>query len=174
MKLPLQVLIVLAFAGGWLWWPHLVAHVETFVHLMESALPAPAFAEVDGGLAWALFLGAELVVVGGAVAGWLYFSKHSFRGRRSAGEPGRLARGLGFDSAYDLLLVRPYRALARLLQWDAAEFLPSLAAALAKARQLGAGQPAGRAPALVHGNAHRRRGAPPDRLLRRFAAGLKR
>jgi NADH-quinone oxidoreductase subunit L len=128
MKFPLQVLILLAFAGGWLWWPHLVAHIEKFPHAMASALPAPGFPELSGGRAWLLFLGAELVVIAGLLYGIAFYRK-----KREAPAEGRLARGLGFDATYDLLLVRPYRILAALLQRDPAEMLPGAAAGMADA-----------------------------------------
>ena len=126
MKFPLQALIVLAFAGGWLWWPHLIAHIEKFPQAMASALPAPVFPELSGSLAWMLFLGAEMIVIGGLLYGIAVYRK-----RRGAPAEGRLARGLGFDATYDLLLVRPYRAIAGLVQRDPAEMLPGAAAALA-------------------------------------------
>ena len=126
MRFPLQVLIALAFTGGWLWWPHLVARVEAFPRAMASALPAGEPSHLSAGESWLYFLLAEAVVIGGLIAGYLYY-----RNRRAAPAPGRLERGLGFDQTYDLLVVRPYRAIARLLQRDPAEAAPGAAAAAA-------------------------------------------
>ncbi len=106
MSLPLAILCLMSIIGGWIVLPldgslpsgeH--PHVSMAVDWISIAIPI-----VGVGLAYLLFLGKQLsheALVNSATGQWLARFWHS---------------GWAMDAIYDLLWVRPYNGLARLLE----------------------------------------------------------
>ncbi len=114
----LVVLAVWSLIGGGVELPHTFAHVKVFSGFLAHTVTTVV--ELPPGLDWLLWLLlgiASVLVFGGIAVGWALY-----RG----GEPPPILRragvdaarrgahgGFGFDTAYDLLFVRPFTALAR-------------------------------------------------------------
>jgi NADH-quinone oxidoreductase subunit L len=117
MGVPLALLAAGALTAGWLWAPDCLGGWAPFAGFLAASFgPAapprlPAAALLAGLLAPLAGLG--LAYAGHAAGLWWRL------GTRPAGALRHfLQAGLGFDSLYDALLVRPYGALARRLQND--------------------------------------------------------
>jgi NADH-quinone oxidoreductase subunit L len=120
MKGPLLLLAIAATFAGFLQTPSIIGHVSLFSHFLESALPGSPVAH--GSVAtefFLMFMSTLAVMLGLAVAYTFYMPKQP----RDATPAGTfqlwLATGMGFDTLYDRVLVRPYIALARANKSDA-------------------------------------------------------
>lgn len=127
VTIPLIVLAVLSFAGGFVEIPEYLGGVPAFTDLMSSTLPAspslvaetavPGLAGVLTGLA------AFVAVLGVAVAFVAFLHRPAFVTRLIEAPAGRMLQhfwlaGWGFDWLYDRTLTRPFVFLARLNQSD--------------------------------------------------------
>jgi len=99
-----------------------LGYLPLFAKFVQTALPVGREAGV--GLEAGLELVAAVAALGGIAIAWALYLRHPGTLATIARAPlaARLARywsiGWGFDSIYDLLVVRPYRWLARVDQGD--------------------------------------------------------
>ncbi len=124
MTVPQLVLAVLAIGGGWFG-----------LAPVGAVLPDGGLGSHHGGVLAGITMSVPVV---GVVVGWLVFThRDRWAGLRETrvGERVRyfLASGCGFDAVYDVLIVRPFVALARANRNDVVDAVFAAIAALSRA-----------------------------------------
>ena len=108
MTAALLVLAVLAVGGGWFG-----------LAPVAAVLPDGGLHEHHGAVAWLPWVTAGVPLLGIGVGWLLYRTPNAARGEIVPAAFARFwASGWGFDALYDALLVKPVRAIARLLKAD--------------------------------------------------------
>ncbi|KXS54210.1 MAG: NADH-quinone oxidoreductase subunit L [Marinobacter sp. T13-3] len=124
--LPLEVLAVLStFLGAWL-----------YPHLGYLFPPAPG-ESTETGHTLLQVLAIGTVVVGLALAGWLFLARREWLREQVSRGPGAFLwwlwnRAWGFDAVYDGLLVKPWQLMVRMLRRDLIYMTLNLLALVAK------------------------------------------
>jgi NADH-quinone oxidoreductase subunit L len=125
ITIPLVVLATGATLAGFLELPRTLGHWPAFSHFLEHTLPAPHFQFAPVNVELALQGAAAAVVFAGLLFAWACFLPRKAAIDTFAASPigGGLHRllgaGWGFDALYDLLLIKPFGALARANRGDA-------------------------------------------------------
>jgi NADH-quinone oxidoreductase subunit L len=131
MTVPLLVLAVLAFFGGWVGLPEAVVHLPNLLQrYLAPVLGGHGAAAAHGGghgaahsAALEVALMAAAVAVAGAaiLLGWLFYEKRPELPRRAAEGARGLYRAIAnkyyVDEFYDRAILRPYYALCRASAW---------------------------------------------------------
>lgn len=135
MHIPLMILAVLSIIGGLVWVPHTLWNATVFRQFLEPTLPLPPLAEPNHGhLGWGLQAIATFAALLGIALAYYWYVRH-----REITELHIIKediktfwqRGWGFDYWYDLLLVRPYQAIATINQGDVVDYLYQFIAMIA-------------------------------------------
>lgn len=119
MTIPLVVLAVLSFVGGWVGLPHGWLWGNSFVHYLEPSLAILPETHHGGPHVspTALMLLTSAVAFAGIGVAWLLYGGGSTLASRLAASLGAVYRALWnkwyVDEIYDALVVRPYVSLAR-------------------------------------------------------------
>ena len=136
MTMPLVVLAVFAFVGGFIGLPHfegveLPSFTHAFAHWLAPSVTAewyasgvPGSAEIAGhasnGTIAVLMVAASLVGIAGIAGAYLFYHRGPSRTINRWSEHGGFASiyraskaKLWFDELYDVILVRPFKVLAR-------------------------------------------------------------
>ncbi|MFI5288912.1 MAG: NADH-quinone oxidoreductase subunit L [Polyangia bacterium] len=114
----LIILAVLSIIGGLLEVPRTLGGLSIFSRFLGTALPAGR--TLSPGLEASLELIAALAAFGGIAIAWALYLRHPKTVDAMARAPigrafgGFFARGWGFETLYEWLVVRPYHFLARL------------------------------------------------------------
>lgn len=125
VKIPLVVLATGATLAGFLELPRTLGHWPGFSHFLHRVLPAHEVALPPVSVEFALQGAAASVVAAGLFIAWACFlpRKAGVERLANSGPGGALHRllsaGWGFDALYELVLVKPYGALARANRGDA-------------------------------------------------------
>jgi NADH-quinone oxidoreductase subunit L len=125
MKLALLVLAILSVIGGWLQIPKVLGDFPLFTDFLDRALPrVPELHRPEGVEAWFAVISA-LTVLASIYLAYLFFYRRRWEVEDEAPLPlvGHslqrfLFGGLGFDTLYDAVVVRPYVWLARVNRAD--------------------------------------------------------
>lgn len=125
MTIPLIILAILSFAGGFIELPHTLGHVELFSGFLQSVLPA---IEIKPGIEsseWTIqILAAGLSLAGIYIAYFFYRKRTDLRAelKRSMMVLNRFwFGGWGFDTLYDTVFVKPFVYLANVNKGDMAD-----------------------------------------------------
>ncbi len=129
ITLPLVVLALFSFAGGFIELPHTLGHVQVFSGLMQHALPHLEIRDVaeSSELVLQIITGlTSLIAVGAAYV--LYIRRRSWTDSiRNSTLVIQIHRfwnlGWGFDTAYDTLLVKPIVYLSRINKNDVVDLI---------------------------------------------------
>jgi NADH-quinone oxidoreductase subunit L len=116
MAVPLVALAVLAFIGGFPEMPRYFGKLPFFSNFLKYALPPFKSIFPSRGTDTALFLLSTLASLGGIYLAYHMFLKRTVDRETLDDSAVRrfLTSGWGFDSVYDVLIVRPFVRLARL------------------------------------------------------------
>jgi NADH-quinone oxidoreductase subunit L len=131
IRLPLSILTVLAIVAGFIELPHNLGHVTLFSGFLQNVLPATGV-HASSSLEWIAQLLSAVCCLAGIGVAYLLYVKASpalerFTQTGLAQYFTRLwQKGWAFDELYDLLIVRPFMALSRLLRKDAPDKLYTL------------------------------------------------
>ncbi len=124
MGLPLAVLSALSIVGGLVELPPGLGNRPALSTFLRPALPPVGNLPGMESFEWTLSVLAFLIALAGALAAYrAWRSKAGWLRRVSDSRPGAAVRsflfgGLGFDTAYETLLVKPFLHLARLNRGD--------------------------------------------------------
>lgn len=143
---PLIILGILSFAGGFIELPHNFGHVVLFSDFLTPVLPAISTVPGIDQYEWMLQLLAAVVSLGGISIAWLvYYKKPALR--ESLHRSGTAMAfhslwqsGWGFDQLYDTLVVRPYVYLSNLNRRDVIDGFYTFLARLAEALHIALAQ----------------------------------
>jgi NADH-quinone oxidoreductase subunit L len=124
VAIPLVILAALALIGGFVETPRLAGNVTLFSDFLGNVFRggAPSVAAIGG--TPVLLLLSSLFSLGGIYAAYVLFLRRRDRGEALArSAPGAylhrfLYSGWGFDRVYDVVLLRPFMGLARLMRGD--------------------------------------------------------
>jgi NADH-quinone oxidoreductase subunit L len=132
MTVPLVVLAILSIIGGWIGLPRILGeNADRFTPFLEPILPPLSGVAAEHPLAhsteWALIGLSIAVAATGAWIGYVWYARQGGRvpARIAAASPGLyalVADKFRVDELYDLLFVRPFNALARVL-WKVVDVL---------------------------------------------------
>ncbi|MHC2991066.1 NADH-quinone oxidoreductase subunit L [Pontibacter sp. HJ8] len=128
ITVPLIILGVLSFAGGFIELPHNFGHVVLFSDFLAPILPAVNVVEDFSQYEWMVQLLAAVVSLSGIYIAYLFYYKKPVlleRLHRSEIAMGLHAfwhSGWGFDQLYDALIVRPYVYLAKVNKRDIIDY----------------------------------------------------
>ncbi|HEV8117776.1 MAG TPA: NADH-quinone oxidoreductase subunit L [Thermoanaerobaculia bacterium] len=133
MTIPLVILAALSVLAGFLGLPKVLAeNGNRFAALLAPILPRLAAVESAGhelshSTEWALILASVVVAVGGLLIGWAWYArgKGAVPARIAAASPGLyalVADKFRVDELYDILIVRPFTWLSRML-WKVVDVL---------------------------------------------------
>jgi NADH-quinone oxidoreductase subunit L len=128
MAVPLACLSVLAVVGGMIEMPDVIAPVHLLSHLLAPVLGGPA-REGHGVDSRMLLVAGSAAPLAGIGLAWLLWRPGRVM-QPASGALAALARaGWGFDTAYGVLLVRPFMAVGRWMRRDVFDLVPDLLAA---------------------------------------------
>lgn len=122
MTLPLVILAVLSFAGGFIELPHNLGHLTLFSDFLTPVLPGVELRPGVEKYEWLMQgIAAVLCLLGIYIAYFFYMKREDLRAEIK-GATYELNRfwfeGWGFDALYDAVIVRPYVYLARINKKD--------------------------------------------------------
>jgi len=124
VTIPLIVLAVLAVIGGLPELPRYYSQAPLFSSLLAPGLPSFRSLVPPRGTDLMLFILSTVASLGGIYLAWLLFLKRPVRAGAGLQAFSRLLlSGWGFDRIYDLALVRPFTAAARLDRDDVLDIL---------------------------------------------------
>lgn len=128
--IPLVVLAVFSVIAGFVDLPGWMG-AERFTGFISTSLPLTQTLPVGGGAEFMVdLLGAVVPLIGLLFAYLIYIRKPAFAANVVRNQAGRALNrfwlaGWGFDAAYDILLVRPFDRLSRMLRGDAIDLVYS-------------------------------------------------
>lgn len=122
MVWPLIILAALSTLGGFIELPHTFGHLTAFSDFLSPVLPATVLKEGIEGREWIVQIIAAGVALSGVfLAYYFYITKPELSREVKASAPFLYHlwhTGWGFDSLYNLLVVRPYTFLATINKSD--------------------------------------------------------
>jgi NADH-quinone oxidoreductase subunit L len=122
MLVPLVILAVLSFAGGFIELPHNMGHVELFSDFLKPVLPDVHVREGVERFEWIMQLIAAVVSLSGVyIAYYFYLKRPELPGKIKAAVSDLHQlwfSGWGFDALYDTIIVKPFVFLARVNKND--------------------------------------------------------
>jgi NADH-quinone oxidoreductase subunit L len=116
MTIPLIMLAVLSFAGGFIELPGNIGHITVISDFIQKTLPSTAIRNLSSGTEWLFQILAAAVAISGIIVAYFYYYNKTF----PASEPKRNAlesfffKGWDFDLLYDTLFVHPIAFLSRI------------------------------------------------------------
>jgi len=122
MTVPLIVLAVLSFAGGFIELPHNIAHVTLFSDFLSPVLPSVEVRPGVEAYEWMMQGIAAVLCLAGIYIAYFFYMKREDLRAEIKGATYQLNRfwfnGWGFDALYDTLFVRPYVYLSHVNRKD--------------------------------------------------------
>ncbi len=124
ISVPLSILAVLAIVAGFIELPHNMGHIPLFSDFVQNTLPATAATHASAAMEWTAQLLSAVCCIAGIALAYLLYVKHAPALVNFTQTPfaqyftNLWKKGWAFDDLYDLLIVKPFTALAHLLQKD--------------------------------------------------------
>ena len=127
MTIPLIILGVLSFAGGFIELPHTLGHLELFTDYLHPVLPSITLRPDVESSEWIIQTLAAVLSLGGVwLAYYFYIKNPDLPSKIKVYVPGTYHvwfTGWGFDALYNTLFVRPFVYLAKVNKSDVVDQL---------------------------------------------------
>jgi NADH-quinone oxidoreductase subunit L len=122
INIPLIVLAILSFVGGFIELPHTVGHVELFSDFLKPVLPEVVTRQHGAGAEWIIQGMAAILSLSGIYIAYFFYVKQPALTAQIKREVADLHQfllsGWNFDALYNTLLVKPFVFIARINKND--------------------------------------------------------